>query len=520
VTALSSLSTASSLSAPLRNAVLSAGPSNKVAAQDSATPQQSAIVTLGAANRASLPPTYSLPNTPAAGAPIWETQSDDAVSSLMANNLSAQSPAGRFSGLGSALLNFFKNGGSNFSQSLMQPVAQTPAGGQGNPNLQAGNELTIKTTSGVEVDISLDSEENGLAVKVKSSGELSDDERSAIEKLSGAFQDAIDGLDASQPHLDLAGLTQFDSSVLASVDLHSGVMLGSSPVPQSLDFHSDNLARTVSLTGAAGTMKVNVDMSDAATWGTEKQRSDAINSYLKQFDQASSRGKGDASLMAMFKDAFTQMNSNYGVPSQQSSAMPLNEIDHAMLTGLADFNASVTQSPKASNPMHLNELDTFSYQVSQGTSVNGTPLERSISQQEQSHLTAAYHTSLVPDIPLKLSTLRDSQNYYFRQIDDTASSASAVAYHKGGLIKASFSQSANQSTHLSKYEMGSLTEDTTTPFNASQTRDILATLKPFLHNGKPKSQLDRYQWQDTLSNVHDLISLQADPGSLRGKEPG
>jgi hypothetical protein len=518
VTTLSPLSSASYSSAPLQNAALPAVSSTKVAAQGSASPQQSTIVAIGAANQASSPQTYSLQSGPAAAIPaVWETQSDDAVSSLMANNFSSQSPAGRFNGLGSALLNFFKSGGTNFSQSVMQ----APAGGQGNPSLQAGNQLTIKTKSGVEVDISLDSEENGLAVKVTSSGDLSDAERGAIEKLSGAFQDAIDGLDASQPHLDLSGLTQFDSSLLSSVDLHSDVMSGASPVPQSLDFHSDSLLRTVSLTGAAGTVKVNVDMSDAASWGTQKQRTDAINSYLKQFDQATSRGKGDASLMGMFKDAFTQMNSDYGVPSPQSSATPLNEVDHAMLTGLADFNASVTQSPKASNPAQLNELDTFSYQVSQDTNINGaSALERSISQQQQSHLTASYHTSLIPDVPLKLSTLKDSQNYYYQQIDDKASSAISIGYHKGKLFKASLNQSANQSTHLLKYEMGSVTEDTTTPFNASQTRDILATLQPFMQNGKPKPDLDPYQWQQTLSNVHDLVSLQGDPADLRSGGAG
>jgi hypothetical protein len=441
----------------------------------------------------------------------------------MATNFASQSLSGRFDGLGGALLDFFKTGGSNFSQSVMlaPPTAASDQSGevaaasaQGNADLDAGDQLTIKTKSGVEVDISVESEDNELAVKIKSSGTLSDNERGAIEKLSKSFQQAIDGLDANPPQLDLSGLMQFDPSVLSSVDLHSDTSLNT-PDTQSLDFHADSQARTVNLTGPAGTVNVNVDMTDAASWGTQQQRTDAISSYLKQFDEAATRGKGNTALMSMFKDAFTQMNSAYGVPPPQPSVTPLAESDHAMLTGLADFNASITQSPVASNPMNLNELDTFSYQVSQDTSISGdSSLERSISQQQQSHLTASYHMSLVPGVPLKLTTMRDSQNYDYDQIDDVANSTTAIAYHKGALALASLTQSANQSTHLSKYEMGNLKVNTTTPFNASQTHDILATLKPFLQNHKPMTQSEHYQWEDALSNIHNSVFLQSDPAEI------
>jgi hypothetical protein len=521
MTIVSSLNSASRLSnAPPQNVGLRSVASGKVTAQTPVLPQQSTIVTVGAENPASAAQTYSSSGMSAntALAPIWETQSNDDVSSLMAGNFQSQLLASRFKGLGSALLDMFKTGsGSRFSQSVMQlPPDQSSSITQTGSTPLADEKLVIKTKSGVEVDISLESQDGGLAVKMKSSGELSDDERAALAKLSGAFQDAIDGLSANQPRLDLGGLMQFDSTVLSSVDLHSDIT-PPGQATQSMAFHADSTARTLSFDGPVGTVKVNVDMHDSSSWGSQKQQADAIDSYLKQFDQASSRGKGEESLTAMFKDAFTQMNSNYGAPSLRPAAS-LAESDHAMLTGLADFKASVTQRPQASNPMRLSELDTFSYDVSQSTNVKGgSQLDRSISQQQQSHLKASYHMSFVPDVPLELSTLKSSQNYYYKQIDDAADSATDIGYNKGLLVRASLSQSASQSTELSKYEMGELVNHTKTPFNASLTRDILATLKPFLRSDKPMSPVDAYRWQETLSDVHKQILLQDDPATLRAQ---
>jgi hypothetical protein len=523
MTIVSSLNSASRLSnAPPQNVGLRSVSPDKVALQDPATSQQSTIVTIGAENQTNAAQTYSLPGMSAntVPAPIWETQSNDDVSSLMAGNFQSQSLASRFKGLGSALLDMFKTGSSRFSQSVMQlPPDQSSSIAQTGSTPLADEKLVIKSKSGVEVDISLESQEGGLAVKMKSSGELSDDERASLAKLSGAFQDAIDGLSANQPRLDLGGLMQFDSTVLSSVDLHSDIT-PPGQATQSMAFHADSTARTLSFDGPVGTVKVNVDMHDSSSWGSQKQQADAIDSYLKQFDQASSRGKGEESLTAMFKDAFTEMNSNYGAPTLRPAAS-LAESDHAMLTGLADFKASVTQRPQASNPMRLSELDTFSYDVSQSTNVRGgSQLDRSISQQQQSHLKASYHMSFVPDLPLELSTLKRSQNYYYKQIDDAADSATDIGYNKGLLVRASLSQSASQFTELSKYEMGELVDHTKTPFNASLTRDILATLKPFLRSEKPMSPVDAYRWQETLSNVHKQILLQDDPAGLRSEGAG
>lgn len=527
MTTLSSINPASRPSIAPATVAQNAGSSAvSSGAANASAASQSAVVNVGNGNLQKVPDqTYSIPRVLAAAssAPVWKTSSSDAVSTLMSGNFLSHSLTNRMKGLGSALLDMLKNGTNNFSQSVSRPTdAKTVASASGQTTSYpwADDQLVIKTKNGVTVDISLNSQDDALSVQMKSSGELSDAERTALGNLSDAFQDAIDGLNAKPPRIDLAGLTQFDSTVLSSVDFHSKVTLDDQ-TPQTLDFHADSTTRTLNLDGPTGMMNVSIDMRDSSIWGSPKQQAAAVDSYLKQFDQAASRGNADKSLMAMFKDAFTQMNSAYAVSPQQPQqlqqrpAFTLVDADHAMLTGLADFNVSIGQIPKSPNPMHLSELDTFSYQASQSTTVQGKDqLNRSISQQQQSRLSASYHLSLIPDVRLELGTDNKSQNYYYKQIDDTANSSTEIGYTKGKLTKASSTQSASQSTHVLKYEMGKVTEDTTTPFNASLTRDILATLKPFLDDSRLDTPEDRYRWELTLANVHDQIFLQSNPADL------
>lgn len=269
--------------------------------------------------------------------------------------------------------------------------------------------------------------------------------------------------------------------------------------------------------GPVGTMSVSVDMRDSSIWGNAKQKAAAIDSYLKQFDKAASRGNADKSLLGMFKDAFTQMNTDYVAATQQPK-ISLADIDHAMLTGLADFKASVKQVTTSPNPKNLSEVDSFAYDASQTTQVGGiNQFNRSISQQQQSNLKASYHMSLIPDVPLILTSDKQSQNYYYKQIDDTATSKVGISYTKGVLSEAYIEQSAKQSTRTSKYELGVLTEDATTPFNASQKRDILESLKPLLDDLKKEVPGALYNWQQKLLEVHGQVLLQSDPADLETK---
>ena len=533
ISAFTASNTSTDLPAPRKSPV-----ANTVAPADNANVS---TVTLGKSNAALNYPLYSasmsasLTTSETAAPvipPVWEGQQKDLISHFMAGNFSSSSLASRFHDIGAAMLSRFNIDSSDFSQSVRQPSStdQSDIGLQAamatQLHKQADNQisLSIKTTSGVQVQLTLGSQEDGLAVQIKvTDGKLNDAEKEALENLAGAFQKAIDGLAANPPKLNLGGLTQFNSEAIASIDLQASLNANDSGA-QSIAFHADSNQRTVSLDGPSGSMKVNVDLSNPVITGSEKQQSQAINRYLKQFDNAANRGNGDAALMSLFKDAFTQMNSNYGSANAQQALQTPNRIsldntDHAILTGLADFSASVTQTSRSPNPMRTNETDTFSYQVSQTSSVNGnSQLDRAVSQQQQSHLTASYHQSLLPGAPLMLTSDLQSQNYYYRQLNDSASSTANITYRQGALVQASLNQSASQSTRVSKYVAGSLMSDVTTPSQVSRKQDFLDTLKTAALKNSTGDLSMRNNWEQDLSSINELIYLESDPGQIRAQK--
>src|SRR5471030_3214725 len=392
MTTLTPLSKNSSVTSPPATAETSGISSAATSIAPLATP--ASVVTLSAAAQA----VDGAPPAPL----VWERNNKDGVSALVARNYNHQPAASRFKNLGAALLERFKTDSSDFSQSVQRSSQDSSTGTydalvytQLPPLHRVGDDqagLTITTKSGVKVSLALDSSDNGVAVQVQSSGKLSDDERAALAGLSGAFQQAIDGLAAVPPKIDLSGLTGFDASVLSSVDLRSQIKLNQTDT-QLLDFHADAKQRSVRFSGPAGEAKINVDLSQPAAWGSKEQQAKALVNYLRQFDQAAMRGHADPELAGLFKDAFTAMHGNYG---QQAAApqqrITLADQDHAILTGLADFSASITQTETAPNPLRLGEHDSFDYQTSQSTSVQGrSQLDRSIAQQQQSQLKASYH---------------------------------------------------------------------------------------------------------------------------------
>lgn len=401
------------------------------------------------------------------------------------------------------------------------PRAATPTGAVPGNWIQRDATFTVKTTSGATATFRLASTADGLALVEQDSGKLSDAERTALATLSGAFQDAIEGMAAVPPKLDVQGLMAFDPSVLASVDFQGSTVAGNS-APQTIAFHADGVSRSLKTTGAIGTIDVSVDMSSPGILGNASQRAAAIDTYLQQFDKAASRGQANPSLMAMFKDAFTQLNSSTDTAASTLLKTPrisLSASDHATLTGLADFHASITQATSAANPLRPDEKDGFSYQVSQETRISGRDsLNRGISQHLQSTLSASFHRALSPGVSLMLTDDPKSQNYYYTQIDDSADSQTDIAYQKGRLTSASVTQSASQSTHQSKYVMGKLVEDTTMPYSQSRTRDLLALLKPLEDDGTAPTRQRQAEREQALSAIHAGVGLESDPVQL-GSRP-
>lgn len=500
----------------------SATPGRVEAPAASRTPTPSSIVALSAESGSGA---AALQPSPL----VWESGTRDKVSEAMTKSFSSYAFGGRFSGLGEAMLGQLKLGTYNMSQALRQPPPSTTpnvyaaaaiAPGDLHGNGEDNVSLTITTRSGVEVKLSLDSQGDGLAVKMSTSGDLSDEESRALGDLAKGFQEAIDGMGQSTPKIALAGLMQFDPQVLASVKLHAEVKVRGEPESvQTLDFQADGARRSVSFSGVAGSLDLKVDASQLDTLGSKERQAKALNSYMKQFDQAASRGHGDAGLVAMLKDSFTALHSNTAAP-EAATALPetgkwrLKAEDTAILTGLADFSASVSQAVNFSNPMRSTEKDGFDYEVSQKTTQAGVSQDaRSLRQQQQSKLSASYHESLVAGVPLRLTTNTQSQNYTYHQIEDAASSDAQVAYKDGKLVKASLRQEASQSEHVTKYFLGKLESDKTTPGNYAVLRDLLPALGPYRTGEKdttPEARIE--QRKQALSALRDDVLLQSYPG--------
>jgi hypothetical protein len=442
----------------------------------------------------------------------WAQSNTDAVSKVMAGDYMSGTMSGQFYDLGSALLDRFQTTGSNFTQSVTAaPASGAAATGLGAEGAQGDIKLTVQTASGVKVDIELDSDDGTLAVSVNSSGALSDSERSALAKLADGFQQAINGLSGSPPSLNLSGLTQYDTSVLSSVNLQFNVTGdGSNNISANIALNSST--RSVKVTDSDGTINLSVDTGDSAILGSGAQQNQAIASYLAQFDHANTEGHGNSALMSMFKDAFTQMNSNTGTSSQQlpgTAYTPwLAQADHAMLTGLDDFTASITDNTVSSNPLLPDQTDSFSYQVSQSTQTEGDALEGKITQTQQSLLKATYHQSLSGG-PVTLTKSPASQNYDYVQVNDAENSTVNLETDNGKLLQATLSQSSSESTEVTEYVKGVLMSDVTTPDNTSNSKDLLALLKPLIAD--QQAGQDGVNWQQALSSIHGMILLNASP---------
>ncbi|AZY48297.1 hypothetical protein C0J09_03470 [Bordetella avium] len=422
---------------------------------------------------------------PSAGKAVCERSADDTVSALMQRNFSSTAPELRFKGLGGALLERFRTDGSSYSQSLMQarPGSLDAASQLAELHRETENQVTlsVKTASGKAVQIKLGSGPDGLAVSVETANDeaLSAEERNALADLSTAFQDAIDGLAGGDAALKVSGLMAFDTKVLSSVDLKANIKQHDRV--QSLSLHADAKSRSLEAVSAAGTVKVDVDLSQSGLLGKASQRDAAVRDYLNQFDRARQRGDGEQALMTQFKDAFKALHSHYGnasEPDRLSREVTLSRGDRSVLSGMADFSASISQVSTSPNTALPQERDSFNYEASQRTAVTGeNTANRSVRQEQQSALKASYHRPLQKDIPMNLGGARETQNYNYYEIADRSKSLTEIAYKDGELIKADLSSVVNESTKVSKFINGKQAEVNDIPSEFTQRKSLRSLLR-------------------------------------------
>lgn len=499
-----------------------------VSAQSAGSP--SSVVMLGQDTAVSDALTYNLrgqmPDSVAL--PAWEYTRQDKVSVVMAGNFGTSATSGRFQGLGATLLSQLAQTGQNISQSVLRSStgkALEPSELEAAQNRLHGNpansiSLTLKTASGKTIQLSLSSQDDGLAVQAQVSDKLSDDEMSALGAMAEGFQSAIDGLTSKPPTFKLDALTQFDAKAFASVDLKTSLKLDDGSA-QTLVLHADADGRSVRMSGALGNLDLSVDLKNAAVRGDSAQQAKALEGYVSQIESARKRGDGDAKLLSMFEDAFKTLHSHYpdtrvSAAAQTVSSIELTDTDHGLLTGLGDFTASVSENSVEGNPGRPGELDTFAYTLSQSTQSKGRDqLNRTVVQDQQSSLVASFHKALPGARKLELTSDPATQNYLYYQISDQASSKTTIGYEKGALVDATLSQSASQSTRISKYVMGRLESDTHTPVSRSKSQSFLSVLQQALQQDKAAKQGRGVSTlKATLDSLHAKALLQSEPSKL------
>ncbi|MET0610437.1 MAG: lactate dehydrogenase [Pseudomonas caspiana] len=459
----------------------------------------------------------------------WEYTQPDKVSFRMGGNFASASASARVRGLGETLLLQLAQSNQNISQSVirsstgraLEPAELAAAQARMHSGVADNSiNLTLKTASGKTVEITLSSQDNALAVQAQvQGGELSQEELAALGAMAKGFESAIQGLTAVPPQLKLEALAQFDTDVFSSVDLTTRFKLDDDST-QSFELHADASQRQVRMSGAAGNFDMSVDLKNAAILGDSNQQSKALASYLRQIEAARVRGDGDQNLLSMFESAFKTVHSNYpqsraDTGLQALTAIKLTDTDRRVLTGLADFSATISEKTVNGNPARPGELDSFKYGLSQATQSKGQDqFNRKVVQNQQSHLTAQYHKPLYAGQKLDLTDDPQSQNYQYYQIDDQASSTSSIGYVKGKLVEASVSHSASQSTRISKYVMGRLDEDTVTPASSSKTQNLLGLLQQALQEDK-LAKLGRGT-SNAFAALQATVMLVGSPMEIKG----
>ena len=444
--------------------------------------------------------TYSRPLPLKLDQVAWAAPPTDDISQLMEGNLSTSNDSSSLlRGLGSALLERFATTQDDFQQAAVDftpsygsdaadgtsSVIQTTQADALQNAKEAPNNVSLKVhlVSGKEVDISVSfggegkAIQNSLSVDVHTSGKLTAAEQTAIAGLSTGFEAALQGVSQGAAKIDVAGLVNFDPSVLSSVDLtvrapppsqYAAVSADSNPL-QSLDFHADATNRSLAVKSLAGSVSVNVDTSQSAFLGTTAQQQTAIQNYLDQFDAANTRGHGDPILLGEFKDGFAQMNSSCppvgDPPPQALSPSVLSAQDHSVLSGLNDFHASMSGDFHNAVAKESGHID---YQVSQSTQSQGVDKGRlSVAQTQTASLSSQYAKNRDGADPAK-------GDYDIYRVNDSTSTTTAFEYARNKLKSASITSVVSQLDQYEKLVGYKVVDKKDTPTNRSTVRDISA----------------------------------------------
>lgn len=406
---------------------------------------------------------YSISPTKISDAAKASTQADSALSGLMQLGLSNEGVSS-LSGLGGLLLSNYADNLGDVSQAL------TSAGLDASTSFSTKSavSLDITTQSGSVVHLNLTRQSDGIAVELTTEGgKVSDDEATEIAKLGNAFQSALNGLSEQPPKMDVSGLTQFDSSLIKSVDLKTDLRTGDLS-QQSLNFHADGSERWIAYQDNDFSLKMTSDTSNPSLVGNAAEQQAALNAWDSKFDKARRDGHGDSDQMAMLKSAFHALNKTQTKDDSKASSSGVIQMGgdgKVQIRGLSDFSLSLTETEKAINPYRTDEKESFAYQASQSTQ-ESTAHDGSLSvkQTVHTHLTASWHQALDAATPLALNSSKNSQNYQYHTVDNEETNTTTFNYNaKGYLDSIGNHTQVNNVETVRKYVRGELVDKTITP---------------------------------------------------------
>ena len=456
---------------------------------------------------------------------VWEQDGLDKLSLNMYSAVQSSSAASRFKGLGAALLEqLATNGGQGISQSGVAVDSGTAT----DPVLLGLQQarlrefatdsvtFTLNTASGATVSLGLFSSEKGLAVDAEVlGGSLTASELKGLSMMADSFQTALNGLTQEPPSLKLGALVKLDPTLFTGLQFEAQLETASG-ARQQFALQMDEHTRSLELQTPSGTVKMNFDTQGGTLLGSETQRQAAVSNYLTQFDAAQKRGNGDEQQMTLFKDAFRQLNSVDATTLRPTNHdNPLNKVSRMLLSGLADFNASLTTPEQRTNPMRPGEVDSFDYNVSQTTTRKGGATNLDLQQDQQSTLKAAWHKSLNPLVELQLSLDSKSQNYRYHEVHDETSSSTRIAFVNNVMVEATATQQATQQERVRTYQQAELQSDVTTSASADQSRDLLDMLEKLLAQDRQAQRLGlTSSLEQQVQAMRGLWLLQSNPALI------
>jgi hypothetical protein len=482
---------------PNTTALLEISPGASLPAATSAAPE--IVVTLGGASEPSS--IYSNSWQGSASSMAWAQPPADTISKVMEDNLKTHARSGRLtsllSGLGSELLQGLSGRPREWQQSAVlyrpgyrEPGSASPDGVSAAEALrdagEVGNALNLKirTKSGKEIDIAIafggdgKAVQNSLSIRITVSKELDANEQAAIDKLAKGLDTALQGIAGDTPKIDISGLVGLDTAAIAGVDLSLRTTDQRSGL-RSFEFHADATGRSIDLQTATGRLVVDVDFSSAPL-GSAEQQAAAIRKFLAQFDAANVRAHGEEVLLEQFKAAFSQLNSSYPPPAARpATALPewvLGENDRAVLTGLSDFEASMSGDFDNGSPSRaVTEAGNLRYEVAQKTQIKGVAKESGLSlvQTQTETLRATQERSPREGVALN----KESGTYDVFHILDKHSTTTAFEYDDFALLSASAEENTSRLDRYEKWVDNELVERRSTPYGARVLRDLMEELR-------------------------------------------